>query len=225
MPPEPTLEQLFEKLEKLGKTASTMETFMATHNDKEHTEKEAKKAQEKKDEEEKMEAKKAKYQSAIKAAMEENDHEKKEAMVRAAQEELHDENKKEAFGKPEDEKHEATDEEKEKDAQVASIIAEKKNSLIKQILTANRIIDPAHLKDVEARLKVASITDVEKEWNIVKPFVAGAEQTPVTTTQQPFVPYFANVTPADIDTNQLNANSPDSDFNKLTTKELLEMGQ
>jgi len=186
---------------------------------------EAKKAEEEKKEEEKKEAKKAKYNSAIKAAMEEDDHEKKEAMVKRAMDELHD--KKEGMmdkDHNDHKNHEATDEEKEKDAQIASIINDKKNSLIAQILTANRLINPTGLDTIEARLKKASIAEVQKEFDIVKPFIAGVE-TPTPTVQEKIIPFYANITPADIDSSQLTASSPDSDFTKLSTKELLEVSQ
>ncbi len=220
MPPELSLEILAKNIENIN---SSMGKFIATEEDKEEKEKEAKKAEDEKKEEEKKEAKKAKYNSAIKVAMDEEDHEKKMAAIKKAQDEYDE--KHEAFGEPKDKKHEAMDEDekKEHDAQIASIINEKKNSLIKQILTANRIVNPASLRDVETRLKTASITDIEKEWNILAPFIAGVE--PQAQTQEKVIPFFANIQPTEIDASQLNAASPPSDFNKFTTKELLEMGQ
>lgn len=191
---------------------------MEEKNMKEH---EAKVAQDDKKEDEKMEAKRAARDAAIKKAMEEPDTEKKEAMIKKAMDE-YDHDKKEAFGKPDE--HEKTAQEKEKDEHVASILENDRQSMINQILTANRIINPASVQIIEARLKTASITDVKKELEIVKPFIAGVEQTPVTTPQEKFIPYFANITPADVDASQLNASSPDSEFNKISTKELLEMG-
>jgi len=212
-------------IESLGKDLVEMKTmlasFAATHDDKNHKEMEAKKAEDEKKEEEKMEAKKAKYSAALKAAMDEDNHEKKMAMVTAAEEEYNDK-KHEAFGKPDDE-HKAEEEKKEHEAQIASIINDKKQSMINQILTANRIINPQGLAEIEARLKVASITDVQKEFDIVTPFIAGV-QTTAPLQQEKIVPFFANITPSDIDANQLSASSPDSDFTKLSTKDLLEGG-
>jgi len=221
MQPEVTLETLFKDIADLKTLAAGIKVGQEEDEKKKL---EAKKAMEEKKEEEKMEAKKAKYNSAIKAAMEEDDHDKKEALVKHAMDELHDKEHKGMDEEHNKHKKEAMEEEKEKDAQVASIINDKKNSLIAQILTANRIINPNGLQLIETRLKKASITEVQKEYDIVKPFISGVESTPVPPTQ-PVIPYFANITPADVDANQLNASSPDSDFTKLSTKELLEGNQ
>lgn len=224
MIPEITLETLAKDITDLKTLAAGIKVGQEEDEKKKMEAKKAMDEEHKK--EEKKEAKHAKYNSAIKKAMEEDDHEKKEAMVKRAMEELHDEEHKadhENHDKNMD-KHEAKDE-KEKDAQIASIINDKKNSLIAQILTANRLINPNGLADVEARLKKASITKVQEEYNIVKPFISGVEQTTVTTPQQPVIPFYANISPADIDENSLTAASPDSDFAKLSTKELLEENQ
>ena len=225
MSPELTLENLYGQLEKLGKTANKMEVFMASgikvgQEEDEKKKLEAKKAENDNKEEEKKEAKKAKYNSAIKVAMDEDDHDKKDAAIRKAQDEYNDK-KHDAM---DDNKHEATDDEKEKDAQIASIIQDKKNSLIAQILTANRLINPNGLEAIESRLKKGSITEIQKEYDIVKPFIAGVEPT-VQTPQQKIIPFYANISPADIDASTLSANSPDSDFASLSTKELLEETQ
>jgi len=221
--PEPTLEQLFKTIEGLD---TKLNTYMASgikvgQEEDEKKKMEAKKAEDEKKEKDKMEAKKAKYDAAIKSAMDEKDHDKKMAAIKAAMDEYDD--KHEAFGKPGE--HKATDEEKEKEAQIASIINDKKTSLIKQILSANRIGNPNGLKEVEARLKTASITDIQKEFDTIMPFIANTTNQNIPQTQEKFIPYFGSTTPADIDNSQLNANSPDSDFNKLTTKELMELGQ
>lgn len=214
MPEEMTLENLYAKIEKLGHVASDMEKFLASQDQAKIAA--AKKAEDEKKEDEKKEAKKASLNAAIKAAAEEEDPEKKAAILKAAME---DDDKKEAFGKP---KHAESDEDKEKSAQIAAIIKEKKDSLISQILSANRIFNPTGVAEVEARLKTASITDIQKEHDMIKPFIAGIP-TQTTATQQPFVPFYANITPADVDKNQLTASSPDSEFSKLSTKELMEM--
>ena len=215
-------------LETLAKDITDLKTLAAGikvgQEEDEKKKLEAKKAQEEKKEEEKKEAKKAKYNSAIKKAMDEDDHDKKDAAIRKAQDEYDDKEHKAEHDKNMD-KHDANDEEKEKNAQIASIINDKKNSLIAQTLTANRLINPTGLQEVEARLKKASITKIQEEYNIVKPFISGVETTTVTSSQQIPIPYFANVTPADIDASTLTANSPDSDFAKLKTKDLLEETQ
>jgi len=192
---EPTLEQLYDKIESIGKTASDMQKFIASH-DIEKTAS-VKKAED--DKEEKKQAKKA----ALKKAMEEEDEDKRDAAIRKAMDM--------------EEKDEKKD---EKEAQIASIIKEKRDSLTKQILTASRIFNPTQVPEIEARLKTASITEIENEWNIMKPFVARVQ--PTIPAPVPFIPFYANMTPADIDNNQLTASSPDSAFAKFSTKKLLE---
>jgi hypothetical protein len=204
-------ELTFESLAKdIQETKSMIKTYVAQHEeedkDKEGKKAAMKKAEEEKQEEEKKEAKKT---AALKKAMEEEDHEKRDAAIRKAMDDDH----------PKD--HTATDEDKEKDAQIASIINSKKNEFITKILQANTIVNPTKLKEIDARLQKASIAEVEKEWNTLAPFVASAPtQQP---TQQKFVPFYANID--QVDESQLNANSPDSDFSKLSTKDLLEMYQ
>jgi hypothetical protein len=207
-------ELTFESLAKdIQETKSMIKTYVAQHEeedkDKEGKKAAMKKAEEEKQEEEKKEAKKT---AALKKAMDEDDPDKRDAAIRKAMDE-DEEDKKE--GKK------ASDEDKEKDAQIASIINSKKNEFITKILQANTIVNPTKLKEIDARLQKASIAEVEKEWNTLAPFVASAPtQQP---TQQKFVPFYANID--QVDESQLNANSPDSDFSKLSTKDLLEMYQ
>jgi len=216
---EPTLEQLYEKLESLGKLGSKMETFLATNDDKDHKEMEAKKAEdEKKEEEEKKEAKKAKYNSAIKKAMEEDDHDKKMAAIKTAEEDYNDK-KHEAFGKPEDEK---TAQEKEDKEHIASIIEADKQTYIDKILTAATITNPTNVKAIEQIVKSASITKL-KELALLTPSFEGSIGTSAVAPQpEKVIPFYANMTPADIDANQLSASSPDSEFTKLSTQDLLD---
>lgn len=218
MAPELSLEQMAEAIQKMSVTANSMDKFLAMNEDHKDKDMSAKKAMEEKHEEEKMEAKKAKYNAAIKSAMEEDDHDKKEAMVKSAMDELHDKHDANHEQAPIDEKKAM--EEKEKDAQIASIINDKKQQIIAKILTANTFMNPTGLKEVEARLKSASILDVEKEWNILAPAFEGAVAQPVQDTQK-FIPYYANITPTDVDSSTLSASSSDSEFSKLSTAELL----
>lgn len=214
---DPTLEQLFDTITKLG---SKVDTFMATHDDKDHKNMEAKKAEDEKKEEEKMEAKKAKYSASMKIAMEEENHEKKMAMVKAAEEEYNDNKKHEAFGKPDDEK---TAQDKEDKEHIAAIIEADKQIYIDKILTAATVTNPANVKAIEQIVKSASITKL-KEMAMMTPSFEGSVQTTISQ-QEKIIPFFANITPADVDANQLTASSPDSDFTKLSTKELLEGDQ
>jgi len=188
-------------------------------------------AQEEKMEEEKKEARANRYK-ALKAAMNEHDEEKRDAAMKAVMDE-HDHMEKDAQtsreenllhqDKPHSEKEGQTEEEKEEHAAVASILKEKKADYISKILTANKIFNSSESKAVEKRLKKANISELEKEWSHVKPFVANMPNQPQEKSQD-FIPFFASMgTAEEIDAAQLNANSPDSAFAKLSTKELLEM--
>jgi hypothetical protein len=195
---------------------------MADHTEEEKNNKDAKKAQDDKDEEEKKEAKRASRIAAIKKAMEEPTDEKKDAAIKKAMDDDHP--KDHTANDDEDDKKEAkTAEEKEEKEHVASIIADAKKDYISKILTANTIMNPTGLKTVEARLKTASFSEIKKEWSVLQPAFEGATQK--VTPQEKFVPYFANITPQDIDNTTLTASSPDSDFAKFSTKELLEMSR
>lgn len=221
MPPELSLEQLATKLDEVHKTANLVKTAMdedkKNHEGQteEEKEKEAKKAQEEEKKEENKEARKARY-NAMKKAMEEPDEEKRDAAIKAAM----DENKHEEVKDAQDD-----DEKKENEANVASIINDKRTEFIEKILTANKIFNPTKIKEIESRVKDANLTALKKEWAVIEPFLASmpkAEAKP--EPQENFIPYFASISqPEDIDKAQLNANSPDSAFAQLSTKELLEM--
>lgn len=218
---ELTLEKLAEQLETVTKIATKVEAKL---NEKDTKAAAAKKAQDEEKEKEKQEARKAKRaarDAAIKAAMDEEDEDKKDAAIRKAME---DYDEKKGMDEHDPKEHKATDEEKEEKASIASIIKDKKTELITKIMSANQIVNPTGLKAIEERIKSASIADLEKEWSIVEPFVGST--TRPTQTQSQDIPYFASLNPPEhVDSSQLNANSPDSDFNKFTTKELLEMNQ
>lgn len=237
---ELSLEQLASKLDATLKIAGTLKADMdemkKNHEGQEEDKKEeeAKKAQEDM-EEEKKEARANRYK-ALKAAMNEHDEEKRDAAIKAAMDE-HDHMEKDAQttreenllqqDKPHIEKKEGkysqTEEEKEEHAAVASILKEKKADYISKILTANKIFNPSEVKEIQKRLKKANISELEKEWSHVKPFVANMPNQPQEKSE-PFIPFFASMGNAEeIDAAQLNANSPDSAFAKLSTKELLEM--
>lgn len=239
---EPTLEQLYAKLDTV---TSKVDTFIAQHEHDEHKEHDKHMAKHKGETEhhdrengehehrhEKhpsgdhpREARKEK-EEAMRKAMEEPDDEKRhEKLKEAAHEYMEQDHHKEAMGprgehgrgtRGREDEHEKKE---EREAQIASIIAEKKAGLVNQILTANRMINPAGLKDVEKRMKYASISEVEHEFNIIKPFIGGV--IPQQQTEK-FVPFYASMTPQDIDKSQLSASSPDSDFAQISTKELLK---
>lgn len=234
---ELSLETLASKLDSTLKIASTLKADMdemkkdhEAQND-DDKDKKAKKAQH--DEEEKKEARGNRY-NALKTAMEEPNEEKRDAAIKAAMDE-HDHKEKDAQSKdpsenvthsekPHIEKEGQTEEEKkEEHAAVASILKEKKADYISKILTANKIFNSGEVKAIEKRLKKANISELEKEWSHVKPFVASMPNAPKEQSQD-FIPFFASMGNAEeIDAAQLNANSPDSAFAKLSTKELLEM--
>ncbi len=222
MPPELSLEALATKLDEVHKTANAVKVAMDEEHKNNHEgqtdeekEKEAKKAQEEKEKEENKEARKARY-NAMKKAMDEPDEEKRDAAIKAAM----DEHKHEEVKDAQDD-----EEKKENEANVASIIGDKKTEFIEKILTANRIFNPNNIKVIETRVKKANLTALKKEWAVIQPFLASMpkpESKP--EPQENFIPYFASIQqPEDIDKAQLNANSPDSAFAQLSTKELLEM--
>jgi len=225
MPPELTLEDVMKKV-----TESNLKiaSFIADHerdegDPKTEQEKEAKKAQQEKEDTEKKEeaSKRASRIAAVKKAMEEPDDEKKEAAIRKA---MDDDHPKDHTAMDEEHKKEAKkamEKEKEEKEHVASIISDARKDLINKILTANSIMNPNGLKEIEAGLKTASFSEIKKTWKILQPAFEGAVQQP--TQQEKFVPYFANITPADIDNTTLTAASPDSEFSKFTTKELTEL--
>jgi hypothetical protein len=228
---ELTLEQLASKVDDVSKIATKLETFMAEHDKHEHDEK-AKKAMEDKKHEE---ARKAKKTAALKKAMEEPDDEKRDAAIRKAMEEDKDDEHKESSHKGtvmdehdhDNHKGMKDDEKKDHEAAIASVIEKERTDLMTKIMTANRLLDPTSLKAVEERVKSASIQELQTEWKTIEPFVGNTMLSPADTqTQQPAIPFFmAGVTgdAGQFDKNQLNANSPDSEFAKLSTKEIMEM--
>lgn len=201
--------------------------------DEKEKEKEAQIAMEMKEEETKKEAKRAALEAAIKQAMHEDDSEKKDAAIKQAMEDYGHEKNHEAFGDPSKKNnHDAmSDEEKEKEAQIASIINEKKTETINKILQANIMTNPQNAAVIEARLKQANITDVNKEWEALAPSFAHLieqqmkQPSMMQQQEQKIVPFYANVnqiTPVNVDEKQLSASSPASAFAKISTKELLE---
>jgi len=220
MPQELTLETLAKNIADIN---VKLGSFKADHTEEKQKKKEAKKAQEKKEEEEHKEAKRASRTAALKIAMDEKDDEKRDAAIRKAMED--DEHKNHSAQNNDDEKknHEAQEKEDEEKEHVASIIEDQRQDYITKILTANSIMNPNGLKEIKEGLKTASLTEVKKTWKILQPAFEGAVAQPIQ--QEKFVPFFANVTPSDIDGSTLTASSPDSEFAKFTTKELLEMSR
>ncbi len=217
MPQELTLETLAKNMDSINlKLAAVLK---ADHEEDDKA-KDAKKAQDDKDDDEKKEAKRASRIAAVKKAMEEPTDEKKDAAIRKAMDD--DEPKDHTAQDDEDDKKEAKKAQDDKDDKehVASIIEDSKQSYIKKILTASNIFNPQGVKALEKKLKTASIKEVKNHWSILSPAFEGAVQTPAA--EKPFVPFYASGNEG-IDNSQLNASSPDSDFGKLSTKELLEM--
>jgi len=219
MPPEYTLETLAQNIADINVKLGSYKSDHLEH----EKQKEAKKAQEEKEEEEKKEAKRAARIAAVKKAMEEDDDEKKDAALKKAMED-HDEPTKHDNPSEKNAKKAQEEEEKEKDEHVASIISDARKDFINKILTANSISNPTKLPEIEARLKKASFSDVKKEWSILAPMFEGATSQ-TSPPQEKFVPYFANITPQDVDASTLTASSPASEFSKFTTKELQEMNR
>jgi len=247
-----SLEEMSEKIEEISKTANeTMKTMnewknkdhplhSAQNNHNDPDDKTAKRANETdedykariaaQEEEEKKEAKanedekearKARY-NAMKLAMDEDDEEKRDAAIKSAMEQKDPTlnttpNTKES-------KKGQTEEEKEEHANVASIINDKRTEFITKILSANKIFNASNIDSVEKRLRKASLTKLKQEYKVILPFI-GAVKTEEQPAQAPVIPFFASMmTPENVDASQLNASSPDSEFAKLSTKELLEIG-
>lgn len=222
MPPELTLETLAKNVDDIKLMLGNYKS-----NDDEEKKKEAalKKAMEEKhdkEEEEKKEARRASKTAALKKAMDEPDDEKRDAAIKKAMD-YDDKDNHTAMHEDDPKTEKKAMEEKEEKEHVASIILDARNDYITKILTANSIMNPNGLKEIEAGLKTASFTEIKKTWAILQPAFEGAVQQ--TTPQEKFVPYFANITPQDIDNTTLTAASPDSEFAKFTTKELLEMSR
>ncbi len=213
---EQSLETLFGKIENISKGMSVLQANVEEMKDKDTmkgmTEEEKKEAGENEKKEEAKKAKRASKLAAIKKAMEEDDDEKKEAGIKKAMDDYDE--KKGAEEKPIDEKKDPA-----KQDHIANIIEDKRQEIITKILTANKILNPTTVSAVEKRLFKANLTDVQQEWKTIEPFVGSVTATP--PVQEKVVPFFANYTPTNIDDNQLNANSPDSEFSKISTKELL----
>lgn len=223
-------------LETLAKSITDMQTMMTgfkamdeNHKDKEKEAAAKKAMDEKKMDDDKKEAKKAALQAAINKAMDEKDEVKKEAAIKKAMDD-YDEKHKAMMDKEEHDKPKSHDA-----SYIASLITKDKKILITKILTANKMLSPQNLPDVEARIKTASIEDLQKEWDVMQPFAAavmpelaeggnGIQLQQIPTRQgTPPTPYFANIhemNPGTVDSSMLTANSPPSDFNKISTKEL-----
>lgn len=218
---EQSLESLFEKVDSISKGMSILQANVEEMKDKDPmkgmTEEEKKEAKQAMEEDEKKEvAKKAKRASklaAIRKAMEEDDDEKKEAAIKKAMDDYDDE-KNGMTEHPKDEKKDPA-----KQDHIASIIEDKRREIVNKILIANKILNPTNITLVEKRLYKANLTEVDQEWKTIEPFVGSVTVTP--PVQEKVVPFFANYTPSNIDDNQLNANSPDSEFSKISTKDLL----
>ena len=240
---ELTLEEMAKKIDDLTKVATNIKTAQDEKNEKD---KEAKHAQDNEKEEERKEARKAsrgRRDAAIRLAMEEKDDEKKDAAIKLAQDEYDKEHK--AMDEK-DEKHDAmdndehepkdkeaqyNDEKKEHDAQIASIVGDKKSEIDNKILAAAKIMNPTGVEALAKELKKNKFTASKKMLDDMTK-IYGTEfigSIPNTTTvkQETPAPYFmaGAMSPQDVDKSQLNANSPDSEFAKLSTEELLKMGE
>ena len=243
MAPELTLEEMAKKIDDLTKVATNIKT---AQDEKDEKDKEAKHAQDEKKEEERKEARKAsrgRRDAAIRLAMEEKDDEKKDAAIKRAQDEYDKEHK--AMDEK-DEKHDAMDndehepkdheamtddEKKEHEAQIASIVGDKKWEIDSKILAAAKVMNPTGVEALAKELKKNKFTASKKMLDDMtkiygEEFIGSVQNIPSVKTETP-APYFmaGAMNPQDVDANQLNANSPDSEFAKLSTEELLKMGE
>ncbi len=244
MAPELTLEEMAKKIDDLTKVATNIKT---AQDEKDEKDKEAKHAQDEKKEEERKEARKAsrgRRDAAIRLAMEEPDDEKKDAAIKRAQDEYDKEHK--AMDEK-DEKHDAMDndehepkdhdaqmtddEKKEHEAQIASIVGDKKWEIDSKILAAAKVMNPTGVEALAKELKKNKFTASKKMLDDMtkiygEEFIGSVQNIPSVKQETP-APYFmaGAMNPQDVDANQLNANSPDSEFAKLSTEELLKMGE
>ena len=189
MPEQLTMEALDKKIDSIMKLAEDLKSAqdkMEEHraeDDKKHDEKRAS-------------VRKARDE-AMKEAMDEKDDEKRDAAMKKAMDDYH-----KATNPGDHERREAAPEKEDslEKEHVASLIKDKREGLIRQILTASRLINPAGITGIEERLKTASLRELEFEWGIVSP----------ATQQAPIIPFMAS------------QHGNDSEFSKLSTQDLLE---
>lgn len=239
---ELTLEELASKLDAIHKTANIVKADVdeikerdhpmhmskrANENEEDYKARVAQEMEDKKKEaeekEEMKEARKARY-SAVKAAMGEHDEEKRDAALRAAMAQT--DPTENTIRNDKERTAEEEEKEKENNAAVASIIGDKRQEFINKILTANKVFNASNIKEVEKRVMKASLSKLKTEYKTIEPFIAQQVQAKPAEQSPPVIPYFASMmTPEDVDIKQLNANSPDSAFAQISTKELLEMAE
>lgn len=217
---EQTFEELVTKVASLTDTVAKYETTIkaltaSKDEEEDDTKKAFKKAMKDMDEKEKDAnshvAQIAAVRQAFKQAAEEKDEDKKkEAMKKAVQlkAELDASTSKVAEKDDEDDK-------KKEAVKIASLENKMKLPIIKQILSAAKIFEPKNIAALEAKLKTASLEEVEEMWNVRQPYIAvlgGNKASPIET---PYVPFLAGM----ID-NELVA-SGEQDYGKMDSEKLL----
>ena len=193
MPEELTMEALSAKIDSILKIAEDVKEKQDKMEER-HAE------GEKHDREKRSSMRKARDE-AMKDAMSEEDDDKRDAAMKKAMDDYHGsgDHEREAAGTHEREMPKAGDDPTKE--HIASLMKDKREALVRQILTASRLINPNGMAAVEERLKAASMRDLEYEWGVVSP-----------ATQSPMIPFMASQRTADTT----------SGFSKLTTRELLE---
>ena len=172
-----------------------------------------------------------KVKEAFKKAEDETDMDKKkEAMKKALEmEEDYKSKHKGTHGKkarkamPEDEK-EAEEDEKKKEAKIASIVM-RKVPIINKILEATKLIDPTNYGKVEKELTAATLEECEARLETIKPYIAATgliTQSPKPQGMPGMIPFQASSVVSDPN-NIFEASIDDIDFSKVSTKSIMEM--
>lgn len=217
MAEELTLEQMAEKIDKLAKFASDMNEEMRKSNEKNNEEKEHKASDEEMQDAKK--ARRAQMEDDMRKAMDEKDDEKREAAMRKA---MDDYDQKHEASQDEEERN--ASEEKEQKEHVASIISEKKFEIDNKILTAAKNFNPKGVESLSRKLKTNTFSASKKMYDDMVAIHGTHAAGHVNQSEYEPVPYFmAGVVNENIDSKQLNASSPASEFAQLSTQEILEM--
>ena len=155
-----------------------------------------------------------KVREAFKKAAEETDDDKKHEAMKKAEEmkEEHDSKKARKAKKGQDEP--APKENVEKEAtKIANLEKEIALPTINKILQAEQLVNPDNVKNLEKRLRTASLKDIKQMWTERQPYVAalGVTATP-DNTQPTFIPFQAGITGEGVE---------ETDFAKMDSEKLL----
>lgn len=181
-----------------------MEAFLKAKAEMDEDEKEATEDEEKRDA----------VRKAFKVATDETDEDKKHEAMKKAQEmkDEHDEAKKARKakkGQDEDEKDDT-----ETATKLASLERKYAKPIIAKILNAAKSFEPNNYKNIERKLKTASLSEVEAIWESKKPYIAalGLENVIVPGIETPMIPFQAS---------SITGEEAETDFAKMDSEKLL----